>query len=77
MKSTPEQREARKAISNAANEIFAHLQIAFLAGPLRTDKQREVTANLCEAYLDEWYTYRQLRKGKGEVNGLPHPINPS
>lgn len=78
-KSTPEVIALKEAIGNAEKELREHLVTCLISrgSGEELDGNREATANLCEAYLDEWHTYRQLRKGEGEVNGLPHPVNPS
>ena len=78
-KSTPEVIALKEAIGNAEKELLSHLRNCTSSSNRfhPSDEEREATANLCEAYLDEWHTYRQLRKGEGEVNGLPHPVNPS
>lgn len=57
-----------EGLKNAEKELLDHLtehMADHIAFGLYTLKNREVLKNLCEAYLDEWATYQQIRKGKG------------
>jgi hypothetical protein len=67
--------KAKEALENAETELCEHL-VGYIVLKNKTDFDQEATANLCEAYLDEWNTYRQLAKGQGEVNE-PTSKNPS
>lgn len=55
--------KAKEAVGNAEHQLVKHLAGIYCLGLCySSDTEREVTANLCEAYLDEWHTYRQLRQ---------------
>ena len=51
--------ELKEALSDAEKDLRHFLNCSII---LRADSHRATCANLCEAYLDEWYTLGILEK---------------
>lgn len=54
--------QVKEALENAEKELLEHIN-SICPLTKSSQQQRTTTANLCEAYLDEWYTLGILEKG--------------